>query len=212
MQKDPRANLEMLSHKWMFDLAEVFLLARWPPRRSQHLWVLERFVRGTCHVCIDSPGRASSSYVLMGAQAWLFTRISLASQVWCLNGQATSTSWHPSVRAQVWVKWPSKFRTAPAVDFNWWSAASLPPGLFSHQSSISFQGAVKHLTKRNANFCMWFKAGLAKLLENISYIMQDNNPAFTKVWSRHYNRSFLSLTSRILRNEIKIDNIFFPKL
>lgn len=30
--------------------------------------------------------------------------------------------------------------------------------------------AVKHLTERNAKFCMWFKACLTKLLENISYI------------------------------------------
>lgn len=62
--------------------------------------------------------------------------------------------------------------------FSCWSESSLPPSLFSHQSSISFhREAVKDLTERNENFCTSFKSGLAKLLENI---WQHNNPALTK--------------------------------
>lgn len=108
-------------------------------------------------------------------------------------------------------KVPQQVQNCTCNGHSCWSAASLSPGLFSHQSSISFQYKLHSISCETSYWKnIWFKADLAKLLEDISHIMKDNNSAFTKVWSRRYKRSFLSLTTRILRNGIRTEKHFPP--
>lgn len=109
VQKSPRAKSESLSHKWMFGLAEVCLC---------HTSCLDPFnIYESCSVLWKELVMSVFTVLeeLQVPKSWWVVP-GLVSHEGRHDGQATSTSWHPAVRVQDYVKCPSKYRIAPAVD------------------------------------------------------------------------------------------------